>query len=207
VPDPRLKREGLIRETVFGYRWGVYKWQKRGSNGPSPNGNSPRAKSIGFITSLFRRSVVINGLQRFWAMQYVPSYFDLPEAMKEAPEGPNDLVSRERCLNDGYKQYLMRDVRAVELAIEQADAADIETILRAGGFPVNRSRSGLSADDPDVDLELVFVSPDGIGLRRIDFVLNRTLSERRAETIGSNSTLTIGPGTRASCGIQSRVSR
>jgi hypothetical protein len=131
-----------------------------------------------------------------WAMEYVASFFDDPEAGKETAEGPGDVISRERYLDDGYADHLMRDVTGLELAVSNDDVPAIETMLRAAGFQVSRSAATLTAHGSDFDCLIDVVPVAAIGLRRVEFVLNRVVPWRHVEVIG-HSTLTVGPGRRA----------
>jgi hypothetical protein len=131
-----------------------------------------------------------------WAMEYVPSFFDDPEAGKEAAEGPGDVISRERYLDDGYADHLMRDVTRLELAVSNDDVPAIEAMLRAAGFQVSRNAATLTARGSDFDCLIDVVSANEIGLRRVEFVLNGDVRSRHVEMIG-HSTLTVGPGRRA----------
>jgi hypothetical protein len=124
-----------------------------------------------------------------WAMEYVPTFFDVPEAGKEAPEGPNDVISRERYQSDVYQKRMMRDVRAVESAVTESDFREIEPMLRVAGFRLSRTGTGVVADGEHSDLVFHFVSPESIGLRSIELLLNAPVGQR-VERIG-NSTLTI----------------
>ena len=127
-----------------------------------------------------------------WAMEYVPSFFDDPEAGKEAAEGPGDVISRERYLDDGYADHLMRDVTGLELAVSNDDVPAIEAMLRAAGFQVSRNAATLTAHGSDFDCVIDVVPAAEIGLRRVEFVLNRAVRSPHVETIG-HSTLTVGP--------------
>jgi len=131
-----------------------------------------------------------------WAMEYVPSFFDDPDAGKEPAEGPGDVISRERYLDDGYADHMMRDVRRVELAVSGEDVTAIEAMLRASGFRISRNAATLKAHGSDLDFSISVVPPNDIGLRQIEFVLNAPVRSRHVETIG-HSTLTVGAGSRA----------
>jgi hypothetical protein len=131
-----------------------------------------------------------------WAMEYVPSFFDDPEAGKEAAEGPGDVISRERYLDDGYADHLMRDVTGLELAVSNDDVPAIEAMFRAAGFQVSRNAATLTAHGSDFDCVIDVVPAAEIGLRRVEFVLNGAVRSPHVETIG-HSTLTVGPRRRA----------
>jgi hypothetical protein len=127
-----------------------------------------------------------------WLMEYAPSYFDQPGARHEAAEGPGDVVSRERGLDDGYREHLLRDLKTVDFSItaEQYRTA-FAPLLAASGFAVVAGRSGVTATSMGVTLRFWFVAPGEIGLNRITFRLNRPVPVR-AEQIG-NSCLVVGP--------------
>lgn len=131
-----------------------------------------------------------------WAMEYVPSFFDDPETGKEAAEGPGDVISRERYIDDGYADHLMRDVTRLELAVSNDDAPAIEAMLRAAGFQVARNAPTLTAHGSDFDCLIDIVPADEIGLRRVEFVMNSAVRSKHVEMIG-HSTLAVGPGRRA----------
>jgi hypothetical protein len=131
-----------------------------------------------------------------WAMEYVPAYFEVPEAAKEAAEGPEDVVSRERYQSDKYQEHMMRDIAAINVAVTRDDFARAEPLLIAAGFRLTRDAAGATADGVEADLSFQFVPRDGIGLRSVEFLLNRVAPRVQTETIG-NSTLTVGPGNRA----------
>ena len=115
---------------------------------------------------------------------------------KEAAEGPGDVISRERDLDDGYADHLMRDVTGLELAVSNDDVPAIEAMFRAAGFQVSRNAATLTAHGSDFDCLIDVVPAPEIGLRRVEFVLNGDVRSRHVEMIG-HSTLTVGPGRRA----------
>ena len=132
-----------------------------------------------------------------FALEYVASYFDEPASGKtEPPEGPDDIVSRERYNSDEYKNHLMRDVRSVELAITPVDSPPIEAMLRAAGFDVKKSTATVRAIEPDIEIVLRLVPETQIGLRRVEFLLNTGVKTPHVEQIG-HSVLKVGPGDRA----------
>jgi len=131
-----------------------------------------------------------------WAMEYVPSFFDDPETGKEAAEGPTDVISRERYIDDGYADHMMRDVTRLELAVANEDAPAIEAMFRAAGFQVSRNAATLTARGSDFDCVIDIVPADEIGLRRVEFVMNAAVRPQHVEMIG-HSTLIVGPGRRA----------
>jgi hypothetical protein len=131
-----------------------------------------------------------------WAMEYAPGYFDDPDAGKEAAESPADVISRERYLDDGYRDHMMRDVRSVELAVSRDDVTAIEAMLRAAGLRVSRNTTILKARGSEMDFLIRIVPDNEIGLRQIEFVLNAPVRTRHVERVG-RSVLTVGPGDRA----------
>jgi hypothetical protein len=127
-----------------------------------------------------------------WAMEYLPSFFDDPRSNKEAADFPGD-ISCERYQSDDYKQRLMRDISSVEIAATAEDIAAANTLLVAAGFRVMWTKFGLIARDDDTSIILDSVSPAQIGMRKIEFVLNKPVPAKRTEQLG-HSTLTVGPG-------------
>ena len=128
-----------------------------------------------------------------WAMEYVPSYFEVPEAGKEPAEGASDLISRERYQSDLYRHAMMRDVTRVEFDVAAGDYARIEPLLTAAGFRLRRARGRVVADGDETDL--VFHLTGRMGLRRIAFALNAP-APAAVHVIGK-SRLSIGPGATA----------
>ena len=131
-----------------------------------------------------------------YTMEYVAAYFDEPEARKEPAESSADAISRERYLDDLYREHVMRDIIALEAAVTRDDFSRMEPMLRAAAFDLSRSDDRIEARGADITLTFRFVRQESIGLRRVDFVLNAPVQTARSEPIG-NSTLTVGPGARA----------
>ena len=129
-----------------------------------------------------------------WAMEYVPSYLDLPEVGKEPAEGPHDVVSRERYQADLYVQKMMRDVTRVTFEVREQDYRRIEPMLRASGYKLSRSGQAMIADGKQSDF-VFHLTETGMKLRSIEFALN-AVSAAHVETIG-RSCLVAGPGTTA----------
>jgi len=129
-----------------------------------------------------------------WAMEYEPSYLDLPDVAKEAPEGPEDIVSRERYQSDLYREKMMRDVERVEFDIPVADFRRIEPILRAAGFRISQLPGRVLADGDETDL-LFNLTSAGMRLRQVQFALNAPVTPH-VEKIG-RSRLTVGPNATA----------
>ena len=130
-----------------------------------------------------------------WAMEYQSSYFDLPEAAKEAAEGAHDRISRERYLSDGFASKMMRDVVEVHFNVSPVDMARIEPLLSAAGYRISRSADLVTADGDESDFRFSLTSPASQGLREIRFSLNRPVPQH-AETIGT-SRLVVGPDASA----------
>ena len=128
-----------------------------------------------------------------WAMEYVPGYFDLPEAAKEPAEGAADVISRERYQSDLCRQRMMRDVTRVELNVGAKDYARIEPLLTAAGFRMSRSGNRVVADGQETDL--VFHLNGQMGLRKVEFSLNAPAAP--ATHIIGRSRLSVGPGAAA----------
>ncbi|MFI9174177.1 DUF5829 family protein [Streptomyces lincolnensis] len=130
-----------------------------------------------------------------WGMEYEPTYFDDPRSNTEPASFPGD-ISRERYLNDVYRDRLMRDVTAVHLAVTARDLANTVPLLKAGGFAVRTSADGdVVARRGGTDLHFDAVPIERIGLQKVEFALNKAVP-RHDERIG-NSTLSVGPGPRA----------
>ena len=125
-----------------------------------------------------------------WAMEYVPSYFELPEAAKEPAEHSADVISRERYQSDVYQQRMMRDVQRVEFDVGAKDYARIKLLLKAAGFRMHQSKNRIDADGQETDF--VFHLTGRMGLRRIEFSLNAPVAPG-VHIIG-NSRLSVGPG-------------
>ncbi|WP_427925204.1 DUF5829 family protein [Streptomyces sp. cg40] len=131
-----------------------------------------------------------------WAMEYRPEYFADPRGNTEPPSYPGD-VGRERYLSDDYRTHLMRDVTSVRIAVTEGDLADTVPLLRAGGFTVRTVEGGgVVAKGGGTTIRLDVVPRENAGMQQVDFALNRPVKDRHAERIG-NSTLTVGPGSRA----------
>lgn len=130
-----------------------------------------------------------------WGLEWRPEYFADPRGKTEPPDHPGD-VGRERYLNDGYREHLMRDVTGVHMALTARDLENTLPLLKAGGFVVRSTPGGAVAQRGGTTLRFDTVAIDQIGLRQVDFGLNRSVHHRHVEQIG-NSTLVVGPGPRA----------
>jgi hypothetical protein len=140
-------------------------------------------------------SGALNEAVTIWAMEYQPSYFDLPEVGKEPAEHADDAISRERYLSDGYATKMMRDVVEVHFNVGPDDFARVEPLLRAAGYRINRSAHEAVADGDETDFRFNLVAPAAQGLRQVRFSLNAPV-KRQVEAIGS-STLVVGPDATA----------
>ncbi|MBN6039686.1 hypothetical protein JYK18_32830 [Amycolatopsis sp. 195334CR] len=130
-----------------------------------------------------------------WGMEYRPEYFADPRSKTEPASFPGD-VGRERYLSDGYRDRLMRDVTAVHLAITERDLGNTVPLLKAGGFTVLEVPGGVVAKGGGTTVRLDAVPLGEVGLRQVEFALNRPVAGRDAERIG-HSELVVGPGARA----------
>lgn len=135
-----------------------------------------------------------------WAMEYQPSYFDVPEAGKEPAEGAHDLISRERYQSDLYATKMMRDIVEVHFNIGREDFARIEPLLRAAGYQITHSGNEVVADGEETDLRFSLTAPAAQGLRQVRFSLNAP-EKRRVETIGKTR-LVVGPDATATWTFQ-----
>lgn len=129
-----------------------------------------------------------------WAMEYVPAYFELPEAAKEAAEGRHDIISRERYQSDLYRQKMMRDVTRVEFNVAVEDYVRIEPLLAAAGFRMRSLGDQVIADGDETDF-VFHLTPGQMGLRKVEFSLNAA-APAHVEIIG-RSRLSVGPGATA----------
>ncbi|NEA99676.1 DUF5829 family protein [Streptomyces sp. SID13726] len=131
-----------------------------------------------------------------WAMEYRPEYFADPRGNTEPASFPGD-VGRERYLSDDYRTHQMRDVTSVRIALTEGDLADTVPLLRAGGFAVkDTAGGGVVAEGGGTTIRLDAVARERAGYQRVEMSLNRPVKDRHVERIG-NSTLTVGPGSRA----------
>ena len=130
-----------------------------------------------------------------WAMEYRESYLADPRSNAGPARYPGD-VSRLRYLPDDYRQHLMRDVVGVRVGITARDLASTLPLLRAGGMTVHESPDGAEACDGMTTIKFDSVPADQIGLRQVDFALNRPTGTRHVEQLGQ-STLDVGPGAHA----------
>lgn len=130
-----------------------------------------------------------------WAMEYRPEYFADPRGKTEPAGFPGD-VGRERYLSDDYRNHLLRDVTSVHFAVTADDLAETVPLLRAGGFAVRTTGSGVVAEGGGTTIRIDSVPREQAGLQQVGMSLNRPVKDRHVERIG-HSTLTVGPGSRA----------
>lgn len=130
-----------------------------------------------------------------WAMEYLPSFMNDPRSEKEAAEGPDDVISRERYLSDEYQTRSLRDVSAIEIATTENDIEMARPMFAAAGFSITETPGHLVARGTEMTISLLAVAHSHVGIRRIDFILNAPASHH-VEQIG-RSTLTVGPGANA----------
>ena len=129
-----------------------------------------------------------------WAMEWRPEYFADPRGNTGPASYPGD-VSNERYLTDGYRDHLMKDVTVIHIAVTSRDLNSTVPLLRAGGFVVRTVPSGVVALRGGTTIRLDAVPLGQVGLRQVEFSLNRPVP-RHEEPIGQ-STLVVGPGARA----------
>ncbi|QKR99912.1 hypothetical protein F9288_09880 [Sphingomonas sp. CL5.1] len=138
-----------------------------------------------------------------WAMEYVPGYFDVPEAGKGVSLGPQDVVSRRRYNASEYHGELLSDLAHVSFAIDRGDYLSIRPLLAAAGFDLAARADGEAARSAEASVDFTFVPKRQAGLREVGFHLNRALGSTHRETIGK-SELVIGPGRTARWSFQPR---
>ncbi|MBP2323609.1 hypothetical protein JOF56_003994 [Kibdelosporangium banguiense] len=130
-----------------------------------------------------------------WGMEYRDEYFADPRSKTEPASGPGD-VSRERYQSDAYQNHLMRNVTGIRMAVTANDLANNLPLLRAGGFSIQTVPNGVIATGGGTTIRFDSVPLEQVGLRRIEFSLNRTITYQDEVRIG-RSTLTVGPAARA----------
>ncbi|RDI26589.1 hypothetical protein DFR72_107230 [Lentzea flaviverrucosa] len=149
-------------------------------------------KPVPWFDSLF----LIEEYERFgaWAMEYRDEYMDDPRSKVGPARFPGD-VTRQRYLPDVYEDKMMRDVTLVRLAVTASDLADTVPLLRAGGFSLRTEPGSVVATRGGTTMRFDEAPPTRIGLKRVEFALNRPVA-RHVEELGT-STLVVGPGKRA----------
>jgi hypothetical protein len=130
-----------------------------------------------------------------WGMEYRDEYFADPRSKTEPASFPGD-VGRERYQSDAYADHLMRNVTGIRIAVTRNDLDNNVPLLRAGGFTVRNTSTGVVATGGGTTIRFDVTPLDQVGLKRIDFALNRTITYQDEVRIGS-STLTVGPAARA----------
>jgi hypothetical protein len=121
-------------------------------------------------------------------------------------ETPGDLQVRESAYlewrgqtdeaDSGGSAPRLTDLSFLELGATVEDVAAAEPLLKAAGFVVTRAGDGLSAVDPRTTITVRCTPPEVVGLRRLEFDLATPSVAAHVEAIG-RSTLTVGPGSRA----------
>ncbi|MFB9690021.1 DUF5829 family protein [Amycolatopsis plumensis] len=132
---------------------------------------------------------------RIWGMEYEQSYFADPRSKSGPAAHPGD-VSRERYLDDYYRPRQLRDLTAVRVAVTADDLAGSVPLLRAGGYTVREEPGGVVAVGGGTVLRFDAVPRAAAGLRQVAMALLTPVPRAHSEKIG-NSTLTVGPGSRA----------
>ncbi|MCR3752577.1 hypothetical protein LX88_006572 [Lentzea californiensis] len=149
-------------------------------------------KPVPWFDSLF----LIEKYERFgaWAMEYRDEYMDDPRSKVGPARFPGD-VTRQRYLPDVYEDKVMRDVTLVRIAVTASDLADTVPLLRAGGFSLRTGPGSVVATRGGTTMRFDEAPPTRIGLKRVEFALNRPVA-KHVEELGT-STLVVGPGKRA----------
>jgi hypothetical protein len=129
-----------------------------------------------------------------WSMEYQQEYFADPRSNTEPGSYSGD-VSRERYLTDAYADHQMRNITGIHMGVPERDLANTIPLLRAGGFTVQTSSTGVVAAGGGTTIRLDAVSRDQAGLKEVDFALNGSVAQHE-ERVG-RSTLTLGPGATA----------
>jgi len=131
-----------------------------------------------------------------WAMEYVPSYFDQPEAGKLQSLGPEDLISRRRYNAANYRGAQLADLALVKLAMERDAYLQAKPLLEAANFAVTERSGGVRVVGAEISIDVMFTPATAAGLREIVFHLARPEGDRRTEKLG-RSLLVVGPGRTA----------
>jgi hypothetical protein len=130
-----------------------------------------------------------------WGMEYRDEYFADPRSKTEPASSPGD-VGRERYQSDAYQNHLMRNITSIRIAVTANDLKNNVPLLRAGGFVVKTVPTGVIATGGGTTIRFDAVPLEQVGLRRIEFALNRSVTYQDEVRIG-RSTLTVGPAARA----------
>jgi len=128
-----------------------------------------------------------------WAMEYDPIFMD---RNKEEAESSDNLISRERYIDDTYLSRQMRDVTAIKAGIKHEDFKNERPLLEAAGYDISEFDGGVLLKGQDTELTFEFVDHSAIGLRSISFDLNQPVVDVSEHNIGTTK-LVIGPGNKA----------
>ncbi|MCA0894936.1 DUF5829 family protein [Microbulbifer agarilyticus] len=132
----------------------------------------------------------------FWAMEYIPGYFEHPSANKEPAEGDQDTVSRERYNEDNYLNKMVRDVDFVSYYMKRKNIEEVLPLFVAAGYEVEERAQGFILIGSESEIHLNIAIDDRVGLAELGFSLNSSVNEKTIEKIGPTE-LQIGPGARA----------
>ena len=132
----------------------------------------------------------------FWAMEYVPGYFDHPAANKEVAEGERDRISRERYNSDDYRGKLAQDVTYIALHVPSTSIRETIPLFLAAGYEVLEEDGFTLLLGQEAEIALFHAEDGRHGLEELGFALNRAVTEPHVERLG-NSELRVGPGDTA----------
>jgi hypothetical protein len=159
-------------------------------------------RSVDWFKGLGPPSVMDGGVERstlpqveIFAAEFIPSYFDVPEANKPPSMGPDDVVSLARYHRRDFAGRLLNNITAVTLAITRDDWPTVRAMLVAAGYRISELRAGARATG-DIVLSFQFVPRRQVGLRRVDFGLTSSPGIRHVEVLG-HSRLEVGPRAEA----------
>lgn len=128
--------------------------------------------------------------------EFMPAYFDVPEARKASSLGPDDRVSRARYNRREYDSARpLLDLAGATLAITREDWLSQRALLLADGYRIAERADGASAEG-DVRVDVMFVPREHTGVRRIEFRIARARDAAHEERIGT-SRLVVGPEAHA----------
>lgn len=130
-----------------------------------------------------------------FAAEFIPSYFEVPEANKAPSLDATDTISRARYQRRDYAARLLQNVSAVDVAITREDWPMFRAMLAGGGFRTTETGTGARAVG-NIVATFQFVPREQMGLRRVAFVLNSKPGAQHIEVLG-RSQLTVGPGAAA----------
>lgn len=130
-------------------------------------------------------------------VEYVPAFFDVPEAGKPTALGPDDVVSRARHHRPDYDAARpMKEVAGATHVVAREDWQRLRPLFEAAGYRTEERAFGARAEG-DATLDFVFVPRAQAAVRRVEFTLNRAPGKRHPDRAG-RSTLVAGPGAHAS---------